>query len=333
MPSNIKVSVIVPVYNISKYLKRCLDSIIGQTLKEIEIVVVNDCSPDPLDDAICREYEKLDSRIKYIKHEKNKGPGGTRNTGISQVKGVFLGFVDSDDYIHKDMYKVMYEQAIKNNCDIVQCNIMPIDSEYNEYFDRRLHREKKVFDSVEEKIKCYLKPGATFVDYGMCNKIVRRSVFIENHISFEEKVRYAEDCAPCLKLLYYVSKRMFIPNCFYYYYQRRDSIIHTFKFDLYKDILLYLKQIKDFLKEKNLYNRVKSEYINRYEAAVLGLYHKCYTANKDRVQEFENAVRSGSIYSESKGFRVKFKLFRYIIKMNVFYFARGIFRLKKRLMR
>ena len=313
MTSNIKVSVIVPVYNVSKYLKRCLDSIIGQTLKEIEIIVVNDCSPDPLDDAIGREYEKLDSRIQYIKHEKNKGPGGARNTGILQAKGVFLGFVDSDDYIHKDMYKVMYEQVIKNDCDFIQCNT---DAAFC----------GKGFD-VEDRIRTYLGPNV-IMSSGFCDKLIKRSIFLENNVFFREFVKH-EDFAPMLKIIFYAKKDLRITNYFHYYYQRENSTTHTFEFDRYKDILLYLKEMRDFLKEKNRYNSVRDEYMRRYEVVVLDLYHKCYKADKNRIREFENVVKREDIYSENKIFRIKFKLFRYVIKMNVFYFVRGVYRLKR----
>jgi glycosyltransferase involved in cell wall biosynthesis len=102
--SEINVSIIVPVYNVAKYLRRCLDSCVAQTMREIEIIIVNDLSPDPTDSEIMREYEeKHQDKIKCIWHTENKTQGGARNTGIRMAKGEYLNFVDSDDYIEPKM--------------------------------------------------------------------------------------------------------------------------------------------------------------------------------------------------------------------------------------
>ena len=101
-----KVSIILPVYNVSEFLEKCLDSIINQSLKEIEIIIIKDCSPDPFDNIICQEYADKDDRIVYVKHEKNLGLGGARNTGIKLSKADYIGFVDSDDFIDAPAYTV-----------------------------------------------------------------------------------------------------------------------------------------------------------------------------------------------------------------------------------
>ena len=114
----IKISVIVPVYNVEDYLKECLDSIINQTLKEIEILCIDDCGTDNSID-ILREYSKKDNRIKIISHKENKGLGPARNTGINEAKGEYISFIDSDDFISKDYYENLYNTAKKYDSDIV----------------------------------------------------------------------------------------------------------------------------------------------------------------------------------------------------------------------
>ncbi|MEQ9565662.1 MAG: glycosyltransferase family 2 protein, partial [Pseudomonadales bacterium] len=119
-----KVSVVVPVYNVSDYVARCLDSLIDQTLNKIEIIVVNDASPDPEDEKICLAYAEKDSRIKYIKHDQNLGLGGARNTGIKHATAKYIGFVDSDDWVETDMFEKLHQAIKKSKADISQCYFM-----------------------------------------------------------------------------------------------------------------------------------------------------------------------------------------------------------------
>lgn len=112
-----KISIIVPIYRVEKYLTTCIDSLMNQTLKEIEIILVDDGSPDKCGE-IAEQYAKKDSRIKVI-HQKNSGLGPARNTGIQAAKGEYIGFVDSDDWANKNMFENLYHAALENNADIV----------------------------------------------------------------------------------------------------------------------------------------------------------------------------------------------------------------------
>ena len=111
------ISVIIPVYNVEKYLKKCLDSVINQTYKNLEIILVDDGSSDK-SGLICDEYTKLDKRIKVV-HKKNEGLSSARNTGLDIAKGKYISFIDSDDFVSIYMYEIMYKEIIKNNRDIV----------------------------------------------------------------------------------------------------------------------------------------------------------------------------------------------------------------------
>ncbi len=116
-----KISVIVPIYKVEEYLHRCIDSIINQTYTNLEIILVDDGSPDncPM---ICDEYAKKDSRIRVI-HKKNGGLSDARNAGLEIATGEYIGFVDSDDWIHKDMYHILYKNIIEKDADIAECSI------------------------------------------------------------------------------------------------------------------------------------------------------------------------------------------------------------------
>lgn len=114
------VSVIVPVYNVEKYLARCVDSITSQTYENLDIILVDDGSTDN-SGRICGEYAKKDTRIRVI-HQKNKGASAARNCGITAASGNYIGFIDSDDWIDKDMYELLVNTAIEHHADIVRCD-------------------------------------------------------------------------------------------------------------------------------------------------------------------------------------------------------------------
>lgn len=138
---DIKISIIIPVYNVEKYLSQCLDSCIHQTLNDIEIICVDDCSPDN-SYLILEKYISLDERIKIIKHETNKGLGAARNTGISVARGEYVWFIDSDDYIATEACQLLYDTAKKQDIDILCFNAVNVvehgdghtDLEYSDYF-------------------------------------------------------------------------------------------------------------------------------------------------------------------------------------------------------
>ena len=116
---NPKISIIVPIYNVEKYLPKCIDSIINQTLENIEIILVNDGSTDSCAEII-ESYANKDNRIKVI-HKKNGGQSSARNMGLDIAKGEYIGFVDSDDWLHYDMYENMYKSIKKVNSDLCVC--------------------------------------------------------------------------------------------------------------------------------------------------------------------------------------------------------------------
>lgn len=114
-----KISIIVPIYNVEKYIEKCIQSILNQTFSDFELILVNDGSTDSCGE-ICDKYKKLDDRIIVI-HKVNGGLSSARNAGIDIARGEYIGFIDSDDYIHEKMYEILYNNAITYNSDIVIC--------------------------------------------------------------------------------------------------------------------------------------------------------------------------------------------------------------------
>lgn len=149
-----KISVIIPIYNTERYLRKCLDSVINQTLKDIEIIIINDCTPDKSEDIVL-EYSKQDKRIIYIKHEKNLGLGGVRNTGISVATGEYQWHIDSDDFIDTNACEFLYGTSMKYDVDILTfsaCNYTltgGLCSYYDNYFSRDKALCNKVYKGTD----------------------------------------------------------------------------------------------------------------------------------------------------------------------------------------
>ncbi len=122
-----EISIIVPVYKVEKYLKKCVDSILAQTFSDFELILVDDGSPDN-SGRICDDYAKKDARVRVV-HKQNGGLSSARNAGIEVAKGKYLGFVDSDDYIAEDMYELLYKAIIKEEADLSICGIYDVYEE------------------------------------------------------------------------------------------------------------------------------------------------------------------------------------------------------------
>ena len=148
----VKISVIVPVYNVEKYLDKCLNSLVNQTLKDIEIIVINDGSPDN-SQTIIECYSKKYSNVKsYVK--RNGGISDARNYGLKYASGEYIAFVDSDDYVDLSMMEKLYNKAIENSYDIVECNLHMVDDNGNLLKDVNTNQKKDIFD--EQGIKKYM---------------------------------------------------------------------------------------------------------------------------------------------------------------------------------
>lgn len=218
--NKIKVSIIVPVYNVEKYIERCINSIINQTLQDIEIIVVNDGSPDN-SDVIIRKYMQLDSRIKLINQE-NQGLSIARNNGIKIAQGEYVAFVDSDDFIELDMYEKMYLLAKKNNSDIVCSNYKNIFYDC-EVINKNLKDELIEIDKlgISEFFKLYYEELVTPV----WNKIYRNKIIKDNNIKFvSNSIISSEDILFNLEYFCKIKKCFVSHEVLYNYIRREDSI-------------------------------------------------------------------------------------------------------------
>ena len=224
-----KVSVIIPVYNVEKYLERCVESIRNQTLIDIEIILVDDGSPDNCPQ-ICDEFAKKDSRIKVL-HKKNGGLSSARNVGLYVATGEYIGYIDSDDYAELDMFEKLYTCARKNEVDFVMADYWRVQSDGV--------RKKKSLDIrsglyTKEDINQEIYPILIMreeVDYGPLLSVwhcLYKADFIKkNKLFFDEEIKWSEDCIYSAILGYQAENFYYLKDEYVYNYIQNEGTIST----------------------------------------------------------------------------------------------------------
>ena len=239
----ILISVIVPVYNVDNYLRKCIDSLIVQTLKDIEIILVNDGSTDESID-ICEEYKLKDNRIKVI-HKENGGLSDARNKGIDIAKGKYISFVDSDDWINPQMLEKLYILASKYEADIVQ-------GDYIKAYDEDIivnNMSENIIKYNAEQILDELYSGNYTKNIVVWNKIYKRELF--NDIRFP-KGKLHEDEFTTYKILH-KANLIIDSNIPIYYYRQREGSIMNSDFNIKRlDLLEALKERKEYFIQNGL---------------------------------------------------------------------------------
>lgn len=236
------ISVIVPVYKVEKYLKKCIESIINQTYKNLEIILVDDGSTDNCPQ-ICDEYAKKDNRIKVI-HKINGGLSDARNTGIQQAKGNYIGFIDSDDWISTDFFMELYILLKKSNADIAVCNVKRTCNE-NDIKNNKKKVKEIIYDK-NEYLKRYLKIGHQTTEYYAWNKLYKRELISEEQYP---KGLTSEDVFGTYKAILKSKKIAKVEKEMYFYRYNDQSITGKFSnkdFDLIKIWDMVVKYSKEF---------------------------------------------------------------------------------------
>lgn len=240
------ISIIVPVYNIETYLKRCVESILNQTYEHMEVLLIDDGSTDD-SGHICDEFAKKDVRVRVF-HKENGGSSSARNLGIRQAKGDYLGFVDSDDYIEPDMYAKMVEAITQYDCNIVQISRDEIDEQGNKLPDIcQMPKEAIVYPAEEFLKELILHIG----DCSFCTKLLNRDLFLNS--GFPEGV-LNEDFHLLVKMLEKGEKIVSLPYCKYHVFYRIGS--NTRKTDkqdfsrVYKDCVDNADMVYDLVCDK-----------------------------------------------------------------------------------
>lgn len=244
-----KVSVIVPVYNTEKYLRRCIDSLVGQTIDDIEVVLVNDGSTDG-SLTILEEYkERYPDRVLLINKE-NGGQATARNLGMRQCHGEYIGFVDSDDMVDLNMFKTLYDEAVKHNNDLTECHYHYVLEEEDGLKELKTRGHIRQYKNQKDM---FINPMAS-----PWNKLYKRELLLENDITFPEGMIY-EDTSFFIKTIPYVKKSTYVDEKFVYYYLRGNSTMNANKSKKVGDIFKVIEDYIEFYKKRGFFEKYKVE--------------------------------------------------------------------------
>lgn len=268
----IKISVIIPVYNVEKYLDKCIQSLLNQTITELEFIFVNDGSPDN-SASIIKKYQKKDKRIKLIEKE-NGGQASARNLGLRHASGEYIAFLDSDDYVLENMYEVLYNRAKKDDLDIVICN-------YFLAYPNKI--EKNINNVTKNKEKVITKEEYITLSPCPWNKIIKREYLKKSNFTFPEGIIY-EDFASIPLLGLGNPKTVYINKHLHYYVQSDSSTMRNKEYkSKYEDIFIAAKYLYNNMIDKG--NNKELEYMLAYHFLYLG------SLNFYKYQKYEQMKR------------------------------------------
>ena len=248
----IKVSIIVPFYNVENYIEKCLQSLVNQTLEDVEIILVNDGSQDGTEEIAKQFVEKYPNKIIYLEKE-NGGLSDARNYAIPHAKGEYIAFLDSDDYVETNMYEEMYNKAKEENLDYVECDFLW------EYPNKTLESKGKQYNNKKEMF--------IYTRVVTWNKLIKREIVQDNHLEFPKGYRY-EDVEFFYKLLPLIHHYGIVQKPFVHYVQRENSISNV-QNTRTKEIIDVLGHVMKYYKTNNLFEEYKEEIEYTYARYVL----------------------------------------------------------------
>lgn len=261
------ISVIVPIYNVEQYLERCIESIINQTYKNIEIILVDDGSQDN-SGKIADELAEKDERI-TVYHKENGGLSDARNVGIDNSNGEYLCFIDSDDFIHSEFLEVLYEACEEFDCEISVCNLLKTKQDVIE--DVKEQRQIQLYDKLDF-LKNYYIPELHEMSVVACNKLYKKTVI--GDIRYPVGLLHEDEATTC-KFIFSANKVAVCKAHLYYYFQRQDSIMRK-EFSVKRlDALKAIRIRMDFYKDKKLEELFQKDCYFFLNQALIG-YYKLY---------------------------------------------------------
>ena len=286
-----KVSVIVPVYKVEDYIERCVRSLFGQTLMDMEFVFVDDCSLDKsieIVEAVLDEFPARRQQVKIIRNEHNKGVSFVRNLGIEVATGDYICYCDSDDWVELDTYERLYDKANSTGSDICWCDFYMHNPNGVEYC--------KALDILPDKmqlLRAYIMNGWTVV----WNMLVKREVYDKGNIRCYDGYNFCEDYGLTVRLLYHATKVSLLPNALYHYNRTNQNSIVATSLDVEKikkitnDQVAVYCLINDFFKEKGLYEQLKDVLSYRMLCGKRG-----WLMDKDKKKEYRDLYPESNAY-------------------------------------
>lgn len=317
--NNIKISIIVPVSNTEKYLCQCLDSILHQTLHEIEVICVDDGSSDN-SPQILKKYEKEDTRLKVFLLGKTS-IGTARNYGIEKANGEYIGFVDSDDFIDPSMYEILYQTAKKSNAQIAITNI---NLYYSDTGRTILYRDASQYEAFQKRGVFSAREYPKIIQsVGIWDKLYQRDFLLEYHLKNPENIVFEDHLFSFQALV--LASRIVVVNMPLYFYRKNLSSSITgmeVKNDEFKmDYLKISFMIRDFLYKNNSYSYFYIEFVKYLFTNAL--WHQSNITNFEHFKQFfticRNTISSQEMKTAHKMLGYKIKLYVLALKYNLYH--------------
>lgn len=308
------ISIIVPIYNVERYLRRCIDSIISQSYSNIEIILIDDGSPDECG-KICDEYSKKDSRIKVI-HKENEGVSSARNLGLEIISGKYLTFVDPDDYIEKEMIEKLYEWIKKYEADISICGVIDNDENYN--ILRKTKGKDIILLDRENTFKEFMEE---YYFNSVCWAKLYRTDLWKN-IRFNEKTKIAEDLEVLCEVFKKVNKTIVnTKECFYNWLCRSESATKIRYNEDWKKEIDMTKNIMKYI--ESTYPKIIDSAIKRYIRINIDCIIRVikYNYNLKEINELKNNIRPyflRALKNKNISYTMKIKLLLIFINPKIY---------------
>ena len=316
----IKISIIIPVYNAEQYLEQCLESVIKQSLKEIEIICVNDGSIDN-SLRILEEYSRKDNRIIIINQE-NGGSSKARNSALQIAKGEYCLNIDSDDWIEEGYFEAIYNKAKKENLDIVISNyylIFYIKKENKEKVDLKL----KKGEIIEGSQYILLLLTENFIGY-MWNKLIKRKLFIQNNVKYNNDIFLLDDMNILIKLAYHAKRIGKLEEAYYYYRIGENNGTKKINFNYYYDIKNCFEDLNEYFKINNIKEYVDILNNRKLYTLYTDLMIKNYKKDKNYKFERDNLLKKLNKRGENTSGLINSKNIKLYLKVERFFLKKSL---------
>lgn len=273
-------SVIIPVFNGENFIMNSLISLENQSLKDIEIIIIDDASTDNTIDVVNEFISKTKSNVKFLRNNKNKGTGYTRNKGIKFSSGKYITFLDSDDWVDSNAYLAAINAA-QEDTDVIVFGIkndylygQDSDIRYDYSYDNLITGEFAL------KLLCHSQNQDQYISPIPGNKIIRKEIITDNNVFFPNR-NYCEDDEFYFKLLYYSNQIQIVSKVYMHYYQRPDSIMHCFSKKHIDDFISLFNNLRDFLTINNVFDVYNNDYYSFFNKCLNSLISSLFSNEQE----------------------------------------------------
>ena len=278
-------SIIVPVYNTEKYISRCIETIVSQSMNDYELIIINDASTDKSDEIIKKRISGL-KNAKYYVLKKNIGVGNARNIGMENSKGKYIGFIDSDDWLDSSYYEIMTQTIVKNDADIC---VSGIKTEIDDVYFPKFRYDYPFNTVISGEFGLHSLTDMYNHDIRISpivnNKIYKKSLLEDNQLLFDKSRRSQDNYFTFMALLY-AEKISLVNNTFYHYYQRPKSATHNFSKPYIDDYVFILNSLKKTLVQRNLFSFYEQEYISYINRCITALINNLFSQEQnEKIQK------------------------------------------------